>query len=325
MDDYGYGGGSLLEDDLQGLLDAVDPAGLDYRGWVDVGMALAAEGVPWEVWDAWSARDAARYHAGECERKYRTFRAGGDGRVNGGTLVHMAMEAGYAPPASDDVALDWDVCEADPDDGSHGGWTLLPEGFYPFRVERMERERYQGSQKMPQCPMAKLTLAVAGTDGRETAVQQRLYITRNQLWKVSRFMESVGRGRNGAGKVIIDWGGIEGMGGFVKLKVRSYTGRDGQERQTNDVEWFVKPEEQQEAWESYDAACRAAAAQAAPAPQQQAAGYAPQASQAPQNGAFAPAPQYSPAPGAPAPQAAAQGVQPPAFQQQAAPGAWGIQ
>lgn len=224
-----------------------------------------------------------------------------------------------------DVALDWDVCEADPDDGSHDGWTLLPEGFYPFRVERMERERYQGSQKMPQCPMAKLTLAVAGTDGRETSVQQRLYITRNQLWKVSRFMESVGRGRNEAGKVIIDWGGIEGMGGFVKLKVRSYTGRDGQERQINDVEWFVKPEEQQEAWESYDAACRAAAAQAAPAPQQQAPGYAPQASQAPQNGAFAPAPQYTPAPGAPAPQAAAQGVQPPAFQQQAAPGAWGIQ
>ena len=224
-----------------------------------------------------------------------------------------------------DVALDWDVCEADPDDGSHGGWTLLPEGFYPFRVERMERERYQGSQKMPQCPMAKLTLAVTGADGRDTSVQQRLYITRNQLWKVSRFMESVGRGRNEAGKVIIDWGGIEGMGGFVKLKVRSYTGRDGQERQTNDVEWFVKPEEQQEAWESYDAACRAAAAQAAPAPQQQAPGYAPQASQAPQNGAFAPAPQYSPAPGAPAPQTAAQGVQPPAFQQQAAPGAWGIQ
>ena len=224
-----------------------------------------------------------------------------------------------------DVALDWDVCEADPDDGSHGGWTLLPEGFYPFRVERMERERYQGSQKMPQCPMAKLTLSVTGADGRDTTVQQRLYITRNQLWKVSRFMESVGRGRNGAGKVIIDWGGIEGSTGWVKLKVRSYTGRDGQERQTNDVEWFVKPEEQQQAWESYDAACRAAAAQAAPAPQQQAPGYAPQASQAPQNGAFAPAPQYSPAPGAPAPQTASQGVQPPALQQQAAPGAWGIQ
>ena len=224
-----------------------------------------------------------------------------------------------------DVALDWDVCEADPDDGRHGEWTLLPEGFYPFRVERMERERYQGSQKMPQCPMAKLTLSVTGADGRDTTVQQRLYITRNQLWKVSRFMESVGRGRNGAGKVIIDWGGIEGSTGWVKLKVRSYTGRDDQERQTNDVEWFVKPEEQEEAWKSYDAACRAAAAQAAPAPQQQAPGYAPQASQAPQNGAFAPAPQYSPAPGAPAPQTASQGVQPPAFQQQAAPGAWGIQ
>ena len=28
-----------------------------------------------------------------------------------------------------DEVLDWDLTEADPDDGSHGGWTVLEDGF----------------------------------------------------------------------------------------------------------------------------------------------------------------------------------------------------
>lgn len=236
-----------------------------------------------------------------------------------------------------DVALDWDVSEADPDDGRHGGWTVLPEGYYPFRVEKMERERYQGSSKMPQCPMAKLTLGVTGADGSEASVQQRLYLTQRQLWKVSAFMESIGRPRNEAGKVVIDWAGIEGATGWLKLKVRTYTGRDGQERETNDVEFFCRPSEQEKAWAAYDAACRAAQGETAPAPQP---GNAPQASQ---GGAYAPqqaAPQQVPAQAAyapntasqaavaaPAPQYAPQpGAAPvPVPQQAAAQAPWGIQ
>lgn len=230
-----------------------------------------------------------------------------------------------------DEALDWDVCEADPDDGSHGGWTLLPEGYYPFRVVRMERERYQGSQKMPQCPMAKLTLAVTGADGADSTVQERLYITRKQLWKVSRFMEAVGRGRNADGKVVIDWAGIEGAAGWLKLKVRTYTGRDGQERETNDVEWFCKPEEQEKAWKAYSAACDAAGA----CPQEpQGAACATQTApmqQVPASQAYAPqaasyAPQAAPQPQQQYQQTAMAGMPSP----QAQPGAsqhpgWGIQ
>lgn len=51
------------------LLDYIDPAILDYNGWVQVGMALKHEGYSVDDWNTWSQRDSARYHDGECERK----------------------------------------------------------------------------------------------------------------------------------------------------------------------------------------------------------------------------------------------------------------
>lgn len=91
-------------------LEYLDPAELSYQEWVDVGMALHAEGYPCEAWDSWSRRDPARYHDGECDRKWRSFR--GDGGTYGGTIVHMAQERGWEPPEVEDRALDWDEVTA---------------------------------------------------------------------------------------------------------------------------------------------------------------------------------------------------------------------
>lgn len=52
--------------DLIELLEYIDPAALSYTEWVSVGMALKHEGYDAHHWDAWSRRDMARYHAGEC-------------------------------------------------------------------------------------------------------------------------------------------------------------------------------------------------------------------------------------------------------------------
>ena len=123
--------GGILAEDLQGVLDAVPASSLGYQDWVGVGMALKAEGYGCEVWDAWSARDAARYHPGECERKWRGFGDGGEGRVNGGTVVQMALERGYEPPGwGEDEVLGWDLAEADPAPawGDERGWrTTRPQ------------------------------------------------------------------------------------------------------------------------------------------------------------------------------------------------------
>ena len=55
-------------------LNSLDVASLSYQEWVQVGMALQAEGYDCSVWENWSRNDR-RYHPGECERKWRTFRA----------------------------------------------------------------------------------------------------------------------------------------------------------------------------------------------------------------------------------------------------------
>lgn len=116
---------SLLDESLEEMLEAMPASSLDYEEWTMVGMALKAEGYPVEVWDAWSAIDASRYHQGECQRKWQSFRDGGDGRINGGTIVHMAMDRGWyrAYSAEHDRAFDWDeVTEARAYDNDPALW-----------------------------------------------------------------------------------------------------------------------------------------------------------------------------------------------------------
>ena len=55
-------------------LEALDCAGMTHAEWIQVGMALKAEGYDVSVWDAWSRRDPARYHPGECAKKWASFR-----------------------------------------------------------------------------------------------------------------------------------------------------------------------------------------------------------------------------------------------------------
>ena len=79
--------------ELESALAAIDPASLDYQGWTAVGMALKDAGQPASVWDAWSARDAARYHPGECARKWESFR-GSDSPVTASSIFALACQRG---------------------------------------------------------------------------------------------------------------------------------------------------------------------------------------------------------------------------------------
>ncbi|WP_313187349.1 AAA family ATPase [Lacrimispora sp.] len=91
--------------DLMEVLNHIDPSELDYQGWVNVGMALRHEGYSVDIWDRWSMNDR-RYHAGECEQKWRGFHGAGT-PVTGGTIVQYAREQGWTPPYDPGTALDW--------------------------------------------------------------------------------------------------------------------------------------------------------------------------------------------------------------------------
>lgn len=104
-------------DDLPEILALLDPSCIDYLEWTQIGMALKDSGFSCDVWDEWSARDSARYHEGECERKWRTFTQSG---IGSGTIIHIAEDHGVDLSSITSVgrALDWDD-------------EIVGTGFYP--------------------------------------------------------------------------------------------------------------------------------------------------------------------------------------------------
>lgn len=94
-----------MENNLLSALKAIDVSQLTRAEWISVGMALKEEGYPCSIWDDWSKNDN-RYHPGECERKWKSFRGSGT-PVKAGTIVQMAKDRGWTP-FGEDGCMAWD-------------------------------------------------------------------------------------------------------------------------------------------------------------------------------------------------------------------------
>lgn len=90
--------------DLLSALDSLSPSGLTYQEWCTVGMGLKEAGLPCSVWEEWSARDGGRYHKGECERKWASFK-GSARPVTENSIFALARAHGWTGPAGQ--GLDW--------------------------------------------------------------------------------------------------------------------------------------------------------------------------------------------------------------------------
>ena len=65
----------------------------DYETWLLVGMAIHHDGGDVSLWEAWSRCAPSKYEAGACERKWRTFTAGGG--ITLGTVYDLAKQNGW--------------------------------------------------------------------------------------------------------------------------------------------------------------------------------------------------------------------------------------
>ena len=92
--------------ELLEILDHIDPAALDYQEWVNVGMALKDKGYTCKDWDNWSKGDSARYHAGDCEKKWQSFN-GSAAPVTAGTIIQYAKDQGWQPTGYENRTFDW--------------------------------------------------------------------------------------------------------------------------------------------------------------------------------------------------------------------------
>ena len=122
-----------------------------------------------------------------------------------------------------------------------GPYQTLPEGDYVFSVTKFERARHPGSEKIPPCNKAVLTLRVQGPQG-SGAVQTNLYLHSKFEWKLCQFFTAIGQRKHGQA-VRMDWGAVPGASGYCHVGVRKWTGSDGREREGNEIAEFYDPAE----------------------------------------------------------------------------------
>lgn len=110
--------------------------------------------------------------------------------------------------------LDWnDEIEND------GEYVLLPEGDYDFVVKSFERGRFEGSEKLPACNRAELTLAMLTNSG-EVEVAYNLLLCKKMEWKLSEFFIGIGQKKKGE-KISMNWNAAVGARGRCQLGHRA--------------------------------------------------------------------------------------------------------
>ena len=120
--------------DLQEAMAWLQPGSLTYDEWVRVGMALKDSGYSCSVWDQWSAQDPQRYHKGECERKWASYK-GSSQPVTVKSIFDLAYQYGWSGPAGHE--LDWsDTISAPAENRPRDDGVILD----PHWVETQELE-----------------------------------------------------------------------------------------------------------------------------------------------------------------------------------------
>ena len=131
------------------------------------------------------------------------------------------------------MIMDWgDTIESDGQE-----FVILEEGDYNFTVTNFERGRFPGSAKIPACNKAALTLQVKTADGKLATIKFDLILYRSLEWRISSFFRCIGQKKHDE-RLVMDWTTVVGARGRARFKPRSYTNRDGEARQVNDVDHF---------------------------------------------------------------------------------------
>ncbi len=130
------------------------------------------------------------------------------------------------------AGLDWNASIEDDSDG----YALLEPGDYNAVIRFFERAHFDGSERLPPCDMAVLTLAVDTEDGPRE-VRARLYLCKRMEWRLSEFFRAIGRKKHGQ-RLRMSWEGLVGLPLRVHIGIRTYP-KDGEERRTNAVTKFL--------------------------------------------------------------------------------------
>lgn len=123
-------------------------------------------------------------------------------------------------------------------------YILLPEGDYDFTVTKFERGRHNGSEKLPPCNKAIIHLLIETPQGN-AVIQHQLFLHSKTEGMLSAFFTAIGQKKKGE-KITMNWNAVTGAKGRCRVYVDTWKGSDGEERKSNRVRRFYKPEEAKE-------------------------------------------------------------------------------
>lgn len=121
-------------------------------------------------------------------------------------------------------------------------FIVLPEGEYDFEVIEFERQRHQGSEKLPPCNKAVVHLRVTAPNGDSTIIFHNLFLHTRTAGLLSNFFVGIGQMKPGE-TIRMDWGRVIGSRGRAQVVIRKWIGNDGRERTNNQIERFIEPSE----------------------------------------------------------------------------------
>lgn len=137
--------------------------------------------------------------------------------------------------------LDWnDKIE---NDGSE--YMLLQAGDYDFEITDFERARHGGSEKLPPCNKAVLSVKITAPDGQSTTIKHNLFLHSNCEGILSAFFRSIGQKKKGE-PLHMNWNAVIGARGRCKVGIHNWKNTNGDDMQSNQIKRFYEPVEGQQ-------------------------------------------------------------------------------
>lgn len=181
------------------VMKVLSPSALTYEEWLQIGMALHAEGGSCLDWEAWSRNDS-RFVSGECEKKWAGFGRHGQSEIKCGSIVELARRHGFdvSPKHIEDdepdAPLDWNS----PIEDVKAQRVIRPEYVIPAIIKQKEnwdpiddlvryiRAVFQQGEKFSVCLTAK-------KDEREDGSIRFHPSSSGNVFDVDKTLESLGR------------------------------------------------------------------------------------------------------------------------------------
>lgn len=121
-------------------------------------------------------------------------------------------------------------------------FRLIPEGEYDFTVKSFERGRFSGSDKLPPCNKAILKFGIALPDGEEAILTKELFLHSKCEGILCAFFTCIGQRTHGE-RLKMEWQRVPGSRGRLKIGIRKWKGRNGEDMESNEVRAFLEPKE----------------------------------------------------------------------------------